>query len=107
MSIYANMRELEIRRPILKRSTKTGQVRESGYETFRLMGGIVQNSQSDIDSNDQRYNKAYYTLTTYDNTLRKGDTVYDGHDTYTVQYFDPPRRRGPRTAQLERVTPDD
>lgn len=106
MSTYARLRELWIHRERFYRSPTTGQQRLQSYEAIPFRGEITQVSQSDVSSNDRHYNKAGYTLTTYYRGVRKGDVIVDGEDTYTVQFADRERPRGPYTMQLERMTAD-
>lgn len=106
MSIYARMKELWVHREQYVRSPTTGQRRRQTYTATPFRGEITQTSQSAVFSNDQRYNKAGYVLTTYYRGVHRGDKVIDGDETYTVQFDDRDRSRGPFTMSLERVTAD-
>ena len=104
MSAYAQMRELWIHREYYARSPSTGQQRLQRYDAIPFRGSIAQVAQSDVNSNDRRYNKASYTLTTYYRGVRTGDKIVEGDATNTVQFDDRERSRGPLTIQLERMS---
>lgn len=106
MSNQARMKPLLIYRDTTYKSPTTGQQRLQKVESIPFQGEIVQVTQADVNSNDRRYNKAGYFLTTYYAGLRKGDRILDGEEEYKVQFPDKVRRRGPRTAELERMMAD-
>ena len=106
MSSYAHMKNLVIHRDITYKSPTTGQERVQETQQIPFKGEVVQITQADVNSNERRYNKAGYFLTTYRADIREGDRIVDGDKAYTVQFPDMERRRGPFTAELERMTAD-
>lgn len=106
MSGYAQMRSLQMHREYFAKSKTTGQKRLQRYEAVSFRGSIAQVAQSDVNSADRKYNKSTYTLTTYYRGVQKGDKIIDGDDTYTVQFVDKVRGRGPMTMQIEKVLAD-
>lgn len=106
MSAYAQMKDLLIYRDTSYKSPTTGQERLQKVESIPFRGKIDQVNQSDVNSNDRKYNKAGYTLTSFYAGVRKGDRVMDGDKEYLVQFADKERRRGPFTYPLERMTAD-
>ena len=106
MSGYAQMRPLWLHREYYAKSPTTGQKRLQRYDAIPFRGSIAQVSQSDVNSADRRYNKSAYILTTYYRGVKKDDKVLDGNDTYTVQFVDRERQRGPITVRIERVIVD-
>lgn len=106
MSGYAQMRTLQMHREYYAKSRTTGQRRLQRYDAIPFRGSIAQVSQSDVNSADRRYNKSAYILTTYYRGVQKGDKIIDGDETYTVQFVDKARGRGPITMQIEKVIAD-